>query len=951
MEFVWKPHGQLLDATICFDRYRVHPTQGLAHEEREIHITPKSLGVLCTLARQAGQVVSKEELFRTVWPKSTVTDSTLTSCIQELRRALKDDARAPRYIETVHRRGFRFIAATSSPTQGHSTTAPALPSGRIVGRDAVLAQMIEASVRARHGSRQLVFVSGEPGIGKTALADAFASQVSSSGKWAIARAECVQHYGPGEAYQPLLEIVARLAQLPIREDLIAALRRLAPLWLAQLPALQLPSEATSLQRRIAGATPERMLRELTDALEAVAEQVPLVLCIEDLHWSDASTLDWLACFARRRERARVLIVSTYRPGEVQEAAHSPNSLAGDLLSRGLCVHVGLAPLDEEAVTRYVVESYSPAPGDRSGIETLARAVHRRSEGNPLFVVSLLNELLARGTLVQERDSWRVSVQLAESDRLLPTDLRRSIEQQIGRVKPDSLRLLEAASVLGTKFAAAAAAAGADVAPDEAEKTFGDLARARAILRDTGVAEWPDGTLCSTFEFVHALYADVLRDQLPAGRRVTLHRAVGLRLEAAAGTVAVENAAELAMHFDHGRDFVRAIRYHEHAAQNNLRRSALDSAERHFRRALELLTHLPASTERDEREIGLQIGLGNVLMQVGGWASPDVQTAYARAHELCSRHGVTQRLFPALWNLWVFNAARGGLDTARTIATQLHELACASNDPSSLLQAHHANWSTLYSLGDFSGCASHAGDGIRLYQTEIVDPGSLEYGSHDCGVCARMFNARTLVLFGEIDAAVRQVDEAVALADRLAHPFTQAFALTHAAAVHLERGAATTCREYGAAARAIAREGRFSLLDAWASCYLGAALAQLGDVDAGLSMLREGVDGARATGSEMFQSHLLGLLAAVQLQRGSIDDGLHSVAEALAISERTGERFYVAELHRIRGELHLASNAGDKGRSRAQQDLTEALAIARSQNAALPAFRAAAALERLGASTV
>lgn len=947
MEFLRNPRGKALDETICFGSYTVHPTQGLTRGEREVRITPKSLGVLCALAQRSREVVSKEELFRAVWPKSTVTDATLTSCIQELRKALSDDARAPRYIETVHRRGFRFLPVTSQLVAPASVAAAVAISGHLVGRDPVLAQMLQALARARERDRQVVFLCGEPGIGKTALSSEFLARVASDGDCAIARAECVQHYGPGEAYQPLLEIVARLAQSPVREQLVHALRRLAPLWLAQLPALQLESDAGSLQQRTAGATPQRMLRELTDALEAVAESVPLVLCIEDLHWSDPSTLDWLACFGRRPERARVLIVGTYRPCEISDTPQLPDRVAIDLHSRGLCTAIELAPLDEQAVTRYVVAAFPPAPGESAAIEMLAHTVRRRSEGNPLFVVGLLNELIARGMLVPDGDWWRVGGQLTESDRLLPPDLRRSIEQQIGRVEARALTLLEAASVAGTRFAAAAAAAGADTPEAEAETILSDLARSRTIVREAGATQWPDGTVCATFEFVHVLYADVLRDQLSAGRRVALHRAVGLRLETAAGAEAGHNAAELAMHFDFGRDFARAIHFHEQAAQTNLRRNALDSAERHFRRALELLSHLPASIERDELEIGLQIGLGNVLMQVGGWAAADVEAAYSRAHDLCRKSGVTQRIFPALWNLWVFNAARGGLDTARMLATQLHELACASTDPSSLLQAHHANWSTLYSLGDFSGCAAHAGDGIRLYHADIVDSASLEYGSHDCGVCARVFNARTLVMLGEPDAAARQVDEAVALAHRLGHPFTHAFALTHAAAVHLERGDAARCREYGAAARSVAGERRFSLLDAWAACYLGAALTELGETGEGLSMIREGVDNARATGSEMYQSHLLGLLATGQLRNGSIDEGLHSVEEALAVGARTGERFYAADLHRIRGELHMASSPGEECHARARRDLVEALAIARSQNASLPAFRAAEALERLG----
>ncbi len=938
-----------LDQSIRFGRYQLHPAQGLMRGKREIRLTPKSLRVLCVLAARSGQVVSKEELFRAAWPKSAVTDATLISCIQELRKALNDDARSPSYIETVHRRGFRFLPPTSVHAEPvvERNLPPAARAhlGHIVGRNVPMRRMNEALASACEAYRQVVFVSGGPGIGKTALVDLFQSQACAPCEFVFARADCVQHIGPGEAYQPLLEIIARLARLNVRDDLIRALRQVAPLWLAQLPALQARIDADALQRRIAGATAERMLRELTDLIESVAERAPVVLCIEDLHWSDVSTLDWLACFARRTERTRTLIICTYRPGESLLA----DSLANDLRVRGLCSHIELAPLDESATIAYATQRFPPVEGSEAALERLARAVHQRTEGHPLFIVSVLSDLVSRSELMSRNERWIVSEQLDTRELCLPLDLQRAIERQLSRLDAEQRRILEVACVVGLIVPAALVAAGADVSSGEAERTLTDLARRGAFVREARVTEWPDGTVSATFEFMHALYAEVLREQLSAGRRAALHRAVGLRIEAALGVQAAQSAAELAMHFDFGRDVQRAIRYHEQAAQNNLRRNAHPSAQQHFQRALLLLQQLPECDTRDELEINLCIGSGNVLMQTQGWATADVQAAYTRAHELCRKRGATQRLFPALWNLWVFNAARGDLHEAHRIATQLRKIACDSGDDASLLQAHHANWATLYSIGDLRGSISHADDGIRLYSIDQSDAGNLEYGSHDCGVCARMFSARSLVLFGRTHTAAQRADEAIALANRLAHPFTQAFALAHAAAIHLELGNATLGRDYGKAALTMAKEWRFNLIEGWASCYLGASLVELDEIAEGVSLIRRGIEQARATGSEMFQPHLLGLLAAAQLRNGCFDVGLRIVQEALAMSERTGERFYVAELHRLKGKLHLATSREQESCSLAEQELSKALAVARTQHALLPALRAAAALSRLWAS--
>ena len=198
-----------VDQTIRFGDFRLHPREGLTNGTKEIRVTPKSLSVLCALAERAGLIISKDELFHAVWPHATVSDSTLTSCIQELRKALGDDARAPRYIETLHRRGFRFIAPIAQDAAPCERTSPSpteiAASGPIVGRAATFKRVLDALELADAGTRQVLFLTGEPGIGKTALVHLLREQTASRGGYMITHAECVERYGAGEAYQPLLE--------------------------------------------------------------------------------------------------------------------------------------------------------------------------------------------------------------------------------------------------------------------------------------------------------------------------------------------------------------------------------------------------------------------------------------------------------------------------------------------------------------------------------------------------------------------------------------------------------------------------------------------------------------------------------------------------------------------------------------------------------------------------
>src|SRR3954453_13341742 len=303
---------------LSFGDFRLNPVDGLRRGARDLHVTPKSLSVLYILANRGGAVVSKDELIRTVWRDVAISDSALTSCIKELRRALGDDARQPRFIETLNRRGFRFLAPVSPAA---ARQAPVSVASTLVGRGQPFARIAAALERAIDGERQVVLVGGEPGIGKTALVDAVLQRLQPDAGWRVTHGQCVEHYGESEPFQPLLDAVARLCRDPGDEDSLATLRRCAPSWLAQLPSLQSPDEHRTLEHRTAGTTSQRMRRELVDALEAMAEAAPIVLWLEDLHWSDVATIDWIADFAARRDRARLGVVAACRTAEVRAGDH------------------------------------------------------------------------------------------------------------------------------------------------------------------------------------------------------------------------------------------------------------------------------------------------------------------------------------------------------------------------------------------------------------------------------------------------------------------------------------------------------------------------------------------------------------------------------------------------------------------------------------------------------
>src|SRR5215813_53541 len=336
--------------------------------QEALHLTPTAFALLRYLVEHAGRLVTKEELLQAVWPETAVTEGVLTTHVRQIRQALGDAPQAPQFIETVHRRGYRFIAPLAAPQPGASRQYP-VGSGqkaggssqqlttRLVGREAELEQLHGWLDKALHGERQIVFVTGEPGIGKTTVVEAFVVSLRAKNTVWIGQGQCIEHYGAGEAYLPVLEALGRLCRAPEGRYLIELLQHHAPTWLVQMPALLSSADVEALHQRAQGVTRERMLRELAEAVEVLTAERPLVLWLEDLQWSDVSTLDWLALVARRREPAQLLIIGTYRPIEVIVGNHPVKAVKQELQLHEQCIELPLGFLTEEQVAKYLAQRF------------------------------------------------------------------------------------------------------------------------------------------------------------------------------------------------------------------------------------------------------------------------------------------------------------------------------------------------------------------------------------------------------------------------------------------------------------------------------------------------------------------------------------------------------------------------------------------------------------------
>ena len=413
-------------------------------------------------------------------------------------------------------------------------------------------------------------------------------------------------------------------------------------------------------------------------------------------------MDGLAFVARRQESARLLVIGTFRPVEVIVSEHPLKAVKQELQLHEQCEEMALGLLTEAQVAEYLAgrclagaRGQWKSQAEAAPLRNLARLIHRRTDGNPLFMVNVVDYLVAQGVLVQAEGKWVVHGGAEEIAGRVPESLRQMIETQIERLSPAERQLLEVASVAGAEFSAASVAAGVETGVEAVEEQCAELARREQFLRASGTVEWPDGTVATRYSFLHVLYQEVVYERVTAGRRARLHQQIGEREEQAYGERAREIAAELALHFEWGREYRKAVQYLQQAGENAARRSAYPEALSLLTKGLELLKTLPDTSERAQQEITLQLALSMPLVATKGFAAPEVEKACTRALELCRQLAETPQLLPVLTRLSVLSMSQGKLPTARELAEQSLTLAQRAQDRASLLVAHSVLGNTLF----------------------------------------------------------------------------------------------------------------------------------------------------------------------------------------------------------------------------------------------------------------
>lgn len=723
--------------------------------DRALSLKPKAFAVLSRLVRDRGRLVTKSELLNELWAEVTVSEAVLKVCIGEIRAALGDASGEPKFIQTVHGRGYRFIA----PVLEHPLRAALRPV--LVGRAFELELLQQAFSQAQAGASQALLITGEPGIGKTALLDAFLRGLDEEppGRCWFAHGHCAAHHGSREPYMPLLEALGRLARGPDAESFGALAERHAPTWLAQLRGVA-SAPGTLSDAQVPGGALGRVLREMGDLIEALSAERAVLLTVEDLHWSDRSTLDLLGYLSKRRGSSRLLMLGTSRSSGL-EGPPSQNPWTLSLTGPVDWHEVALYPLSISEVAELVNARF----GEPAWAEDVARPLQQQTGGNPLFLRSILGHFQQSRTTTLETGRW-VFAENSETWQV-PRELQAFIRKRFARAGANARRVLELASVVGTEFDPVLVAESLNVEPSEIVQECEAQIHHGFLERAPGDALAEAGT----YRFAHALYQQALYEALPVASRVANHRRIAEVLEHSATKPGL---VLLAHHYEHGQVPEQALRYHVAAGQNADQRYAYPEAVDHFKSALHLLKHLPEGAARDAEELSILIGLGQPLINVEGWTAIEVERTYRRALELCAGVGVPQR-FAALAGLYKFFLARGHFDTAGEIAERC--LACANEMDARPLQmtGHALRGIVLYFQGDLASARSELQTSRSLYDFGECQSFAQIFGD-DPGVGCLGFLGRVEWLSEDREGARAYGRQALALARKLGHPHVVATAL-------------------------------------------------------------------------------------------------------------------------------------------------------------------------------
>ena len=800
----------------------------------------------------------------------------------------------------------------------------------LVGRESEVTLLLERWNQTKDGQGQVILLSGEAGIGKSRLVQVLKDHLTDEPH---TRLECRSSpYYQNTALYPITDFLQRALQWQQDDTSEQRLEKLerelsqyrlvveesvplfATLLSLPIPENRYPPLAFSPQRQR-----QKILESIVAILLERSEQQPVLFILEDLHWTDPSTLELLALLIDQVPTAAICALLTCRP--TFQPAWSPRSyLAQATLNR---------------LSRHQIERMAEhvAGGKRLPAEVLQQIVEK-TDGVPLYVEEMTKAVLDAAFLTEVDGRYVLTGPL--SSLAIPATLQDSLMARLDRLAA-AKAVAQYAAVIGRQFSYALLYAVSQVEEATLQQELGRLVEAE-LLYQRGLPPQ------ATYTFKHALIRDAAYQSLLRSTRQDYHQRIAQVLAMQFPEVVETRPELLAHHYTEAGQHEAAISYWQRAGQRALQRWAYVEAIAHLRQGLALLTTLPETPARRQQELDLQVALGPALVATKGNAVPDAERAYARARELCQEIGNTPQLFPVLRGLLLYYQARGQTQTAYRLGEQLLSLAQSQPEPAPLLLlAHFLLGMVLFLRGESAAAHTHHTQALAVYNPQEHRTLALRYGL-DLGVEARSYLAWELWQLGYPDQAIHHSQAALTLAQEVSHPQTLAYALVWRAILHQHRREASAAHEQAEAATTLATEQGFAYWLARGTVLHGWALAMQGQAEQGIAEMRQGLTADLATGAKVMQPYYLGLLAEAYGEGGHSEEGLPLLAEALAVMDNTELRYYGAELYRLKGALLLRQAVPDA--SQAEACFHQALDVARAQQARSLELRAAMSLARL-----
>jgi class 3 adenylate cyclase/predicted ATPase len=771
---------------------------------------------------------------------------------------------------------WRVVGAKDSPDRFRALRNADTP---IIGRKAEAEAMINMWERAKAGSGGAILISGEPGIGKSRLAQTIVAEAARDSRLRLqffctpnrqssallpfvnqlrAAAEIKRGEPPAESLDKLESLLRRAAMTA--DDAAPLLAELL-----SIPAMdRLPRLELTPQRRRA-----RTLQILLALVEAAARE-PVLAVFEDIHWIDPTSLDLLTLIVERARELRLLIIMTCRP------EFSPPWQRLDHVTE-----LPLGRLSREQSAEIIAGLAAQASLPSSMVDEIID----RTDGVPLFLEELTKVVAERGTLARSSD--------------IPVTLRDMLTARLdllGQAK----QVARVAAVFGTEFSAQLL--GDVMRLDEAQ-----LRAELAKLVEAEIVFEPSQKGSNTYRFKHALLQEAAYQMLSRQPRQEFHMRAAEAIRALQPDIAQAQPEILAQHYAQADRTAEAIEHWRAAADKAIQRSSNVEATNHLSRALASLKLLPETPERLQLELALLLAQGTPLIATKGFASADVEKVYARAREICALAGNPPQLFPVLWGLWVFYTARADHATAHGLAAECRQIADGVGDADLLLLARHAKGVTLSAMGEHAAALDELEAVVSLYDKERHARLAFVYGQ-DSGVVCRSQAAFCLWHLGFPDRAFQRNAEALELARTLSHPYSLAAALVFSAWIHQMADDRPGARRDAEAAIEISVAHDFAFWLLTGMILRGWALT-IGDTcEQGLALLQQGLAGYQAAGAGIMRPYYLALTAQALAQNGSTSEARAQLDKAAAAALSTGESWFEPQLYWLEGEIILADTA-------------------------------------------